>query len=140
MTRSRAEMLVPAGTVPVIARSMPRSAPSAVLPSSSAASTGSSTAPTTWSVSSWATCSSDVANSTASSGRPISMRDTTVCSRLADSWFCERSDSVRRRTTSSSPVTERSSVWSRSVTTDPTSRPSQRAGAADTTSIRSPAR
>ena len=36
--------------------SMPRSAASAVLPSSSAASTGSPTAPTTRSVSSWATC------------------------------------------------------------------------------------
>ena len=51
-----------------------------------------------------------------------------MCSRLAASWFWDRSDSVRRRTTSSSPVTERSSVWSRSVTTEPTSRPSQQRG------------
>ena len=91
----------------------PRSAASAVLPSSSAATTGSPTAPTTRSVRRWATSSSSVAKSTASSGRPISISDTTVCSRLAASWVCERSDSVRPRTTSSSPVTDRSSVWSR---------------------------
>ena len=81
-----------------------------------------------------------MAKSTASSGRPISIRDTTVCSRFAASWFWERSDSVSCRTTSSSPVTDRSSVWSRRLTTEPTSRPSQRAGAVETTSIRSPAR
>ncbi len=63
-----------------------------VLPSSSAATTGSPTAPTTRSVSSWATWSSSVANSTASSARPISISDTTVCSRLAASWVWERSD------------------------------------------------
>ena len=41
--------------------SMPRSAASADLPSSRASTTGSPTAPTTWSVSSWATASSSVA-------------------------------------------------------------------------------
>ena len=56
-------------------------------------------------------------------GRPISMRETTVCSRLAASWFWARSDSVRPRTRSSSPVTACSSVRSRSVTTAPTSSP-----------------
>ena len=105
----------------------PRSEASADLPSSSAATTGSATAPTTWSVSIWATWSSPVTNSTACSGRPISMRDTTVWRRLAASWVCARSDSVRPRTTSSSPVSDLSSVWSRSVTTAPTSRPSQHA-------------
>ena len=75
-----------------------------------------------------------MAKSTASSVRPISISDTTVCSRFAASWFCERSDSVRPRTTSSSPVTACRSVWSRRVTTAPTSRPAQVAGEALTTS------
>ena len=46
--------------------STPRSFACAALPSSSAASTGSPTAPTTWSVRAWASSSSAVANSTAS--------------------------------------------------------------------------
>ena len=110
-----------ATTSPPTTRSMPRSAASAVLPSSRAARTGSWTAPTTWSVSTCASLSSSVAKSTACSARPISIRDTTVCSRLAASWFCARSDSVSPRTRSSSPVTAWSSVRSRSVTTAPTS-------------------
>ena len=86
--------------------------------------TGSPTAPTTWSVEQLGDLRAPRSrSSTASSARPISISETTVCSRLAASWFCERSDSVRPRTTSSSPVTDRSSVWSRRVTTAPTSRP-----------------
>ena len=128
VTRSRGEPTAnDAGSSPVTVSEMPRSAASADLPSSSAATTGSPTAPTTRSVSIWATFSSSVTKSIASSVRPISMRETTVCSRLAASWVCARSDSVRPRTMSSSPVTACSSVWSRRVTTAPTSLPSQKA-------------
>ena len=83
---------------------------------------------------------SSVAKSSASSVRPISTSDTTVCSRLAASWFCERSDSASPRTVSSSPATAWISVWSRSVTTRPTSRPCHRAGAVFTTSTASSSR
>ena len=131
----------PSARSPSTTRSMPRSPASADLPSSSAdehrvahrirppgrRAAGRAGAPR------WRT-------PTASSGRPISIRETTVCSRLAASWVCARSDSVRLRTTSSSPVTDCSSVWSRRVTTAPTDRPSQAAGAELTTSARSPAR
>ena len=53
--------------------------------------------PTTWSVSACASSSSAVANSTASSARPSSISETTVCSRLAASCACERSASVKPR-------------------------------------------
>ena len=89
VTRSRAG----SGGAPVVdalssasTSSTPRSFACAALPSSSAASTGSSTAPTTWSVRAWASSSSAVANSTASGTRPSSISETTVCSRLAASW------------------------------------------------------
>ncbi|MGK5449069.1 hypothetical protein [Streptomyces radiopugnans] len=60
-----------------------------------------------------------MANSTASRSRPSSIRETTVCSRLAASCACERSASAKPRTESSSPVSAWSSVWSRRVTTVP---------------------
>ena len=59
--------------------------------------------PTTWSVSACASSSSAVAKSTASSARPSSISETTVCSRFAASCACERSAWVKPRSESSSP-------------------------------------
>ena len=80
-----------------------------------------------------------VAKSTASCPRPSSMSETVVCSRLSASCAWARNESVRPRTMSSSPVTACSSVWSRRVTTAPTSRPAQLAGAELTRRTWSPA-
>ncbi len=103
--------------------STPRSWACAALPSSRAASTGSATAPTTRSVRTWASSSSAVAKSTASSTRPSSISETTVCSRFAASCACERSAWVKPRSESSSPDSACSSVWSRRVTTVPRRSP-----------------
>ena len=97
----------------------PRSCACGNFASSSDASTGSPTVPTTRSVIACANCSSDTANSRARSGLPISIRLTTVCSRFEASWFCACSDSARLRTASSSPSSRCSWVWSRSVTIRP---------------------
>ena len=124
----------------VTTSSIPRSEASAALPSSRAASTGSSTASSSRSVRAWLACSSATPSSTASSGRPSSTSVMTVCSRLADSCACARSASARLRTVSSSPVTAISSVVSRSVVTVPSGWPSRAATAWDTSSTRSRAR
>lgn len=119
--------------------STPRSLACAVLPSSSAASTGSLTAATTWSVRACASSSSAVANSTASSARPSSISETTVCSRFAASCAWERSAWVNPRSEFSSPVSDCNSVTSRSVTTVPRRSPPE-TGEVFTTSTRSAAR
>ena len=54
---------------------------------------------------------------TASSGRPISTIVITVCSLLAASWACDRSDSVSTCSELSSPSAPCNSVRSRTVTT-----------------------
>ena len=106
--RHRVALLDPAGaatSVPVVDAAAARRArrPARSCRAAARTRTGSPTEPTTRSVSSWATSSSSVAKSSASSVRPSSTSDTTVCSRLAASWFCERSDSASPRTVSSSP-------------------------------------
>lgn len=103
--------------------STPRSFDWAVLPSNRAASTGSLTAETTWSVSVWASSNSAVAKSTASSARPSSISETTVCRRFAASWACDRRACVKPRSESNSPISDWSSVTSRSVTTVPRRSP-----------------
>ena len=64
-----------------------------------------STAPTTRSASRWATSSSVGGELDRLVAAAHLDSDTTVCSRLAASWVCERSDSVRPADESSSPVT-----------------------------------
>ena len=98
------------------------------------------TPPTTRSVSCWVTASSVVAKVSACSARPSSISETTVCSWLADSCACALSASAKPRIVFSSLTSARSSVWSRTVTTVPSRRPSQRAAAWLTTTIRSSVR
>ena len=77
-------------------RPAPRRArrPAPTCPAAARPAPARSTAPTTRSVSCWASASSAVAEPTASSVRPSSIRVSTVCSRLAASWACARSASV----------------------------------------------
>ena len=95
----------------------PRSRAFAVLPSSSATSTGSSIPSPSRPSRSCAEAASEPASSTASSVRPSSTRPAITCRRLAASWVWARSASASALVAPSSRASVSTSVRSRSVTT-----------------------
>ena len=97
----------------------PRSRAFAVLPSSSATSTGSSIPSPSRPSRSCAEAASEPASSTASSVRPSSTRPAITCSRFAASWVWARRASASAFVAPSSRASVSTSVRSRSVTTVP---------------------